>query len=64
MSVHLSTEAYEKPVDPAGERSSIAFVQLEKHNERLKDALVRCVSCVPSINLAFKISSLTELFPF
>lgn len=44
MSVHLNTEAYEKPADPAGERSSIAFVQLEKHNERLKDALVRCVT--------------------
>lgn len=35
-------EEYEKPVHGLdGERSSLAFVQLEKHNERLKEALIR-----------------------
>lgn len=35
-------EEYEKPVAGLdGERSSLAFVQLEKHNERLKEALIR-----------------------
>ncbi|WVQ96736.1 hypothetical protein IAU59_003843 [Kwoniella sp. CBS 9459] len=35
-------EEYEKPVSGAeGERTSLAFVQLEKHNERLKEALIR-----------------------
>ncbi|OXG26855.1 dynactin 1 [Cryptococcus neoformans] len=33
---------YEKPVGGiVGERTSLAFVQLEKHNERLKEALIR-----------------------
>ncbi|WVQ80521.1 hypothetical protein IAT38_002626 [Cryptococcus sp. DSM 104549] len=33
---------YETPVSGLeGERTSLAFVQLEKHNERLKDALIR-----------------------
>ncbi|ODO01512.1 hypothetical protein I350_06332 [Cryptococcus amylolentus CBS 6273] len=33
---------YERPVSGVeGERTSLAFVQLEKHNERLKDALIR-----------------------
>jgi dynactin 1 len=33
---------YEKPVDGLeGERSSLAYIQLEKHNERLKEALIR-----------------------
>ncbi|WRT67723.1 uncharacterized protein IL334_004695 [Kwoniella shivajii] len=33
---------YEKPVSGVeGERTSLAFVQLEKHNERLKEALIR-----------------------
>ncbi|WVQ65710.1 uncharacterized protein L199_003888 [Kwoniella botswanensis] len=33
---------YEKPVSGLeGERTSLAFVQLEKHNERLKEALIR-----------------------
>ncbi|WOO77325.1 Dynactin, isoform [Vanrija pseudolonga] len=33
---------YEKPVlGLEGERSSLAYVQLEKHNERLKEALIR-----------------------
>ncbi|WWD18419.1 hypothetical protein CI109_102869 [Kwoniella shandongensis] len=34
---------YEKPVSgvEGGERTSLAFVQLEKHNERLKEALIR-----------------------
>jgi dynactin 1 len=36
------SEEYEKPVAGLeGERSSLAFVQLEKHNERLKEALIR-----------------------
>ncbi|OCF42027.1 dynactin 1 [Kwoniella heveanensis CBS 569] len=35
-------EEYEKPVSGVeGERTSLAFVQLEKHNERLKEALIR-----------------------
>jgi hypothetical protein len=35
---------YEKPVDGLdGERSSLAYIQLEKHNERLKEALIRYV---------------------
>nr|XP_018262298.1 dynactin 1 [Kwoniella dejecticola CBS 10117]OBR84456.1 dynactin 1 [Kwoniella dejecticola CBS 10117] len=35
-------EEYEKPVSGLeGERTSLAFVQLEKHNERLKEALIR-----------------------
>lgn len=40
----LQTEnaKYEKPIQPGDEeRSSVAFVQLEKQNERLKEALVR-----------------------
>ena len=33
---------YEKPVDGLDvERSSLAYIQLEKHNERLKEALIR-----------------------
>lgn len=33
---------YEKPVSGAdGERTSLAYIQLEKHNERLKEALIR-----------------------
>ncbi|KAI9631947.1 dynein associated protein-domain-containing protein [Dioszegia hungarica] len=33
---------YEKPVSGLeGERTSLAYVQLEKHNERLKEALIR-----------------------
>ncbi|WWC88610.1 uncharacterized protein L201_003523 [Kwoniella dendrophila CBS 6074] len=33
---------YEKPISGLeGERTSLAFVQLEKHNERLKEALIR-----------------------
>ena len=36
---------YEKPVDGLdGERSSLAYIQLEKHNERLKEALIRYVN--------------------
>ena len=36
---------YEKPVDGLdGERSSLAYIQLEKHNERLKEALIRYVT--------------------
>jgi dynactin 1 len=35
------TAEFEKPPENVGERSSLAFVQLEKHNERLKDALIR-----------------------
>lgn len=35
---------YEKPVTGLeGERTSLAYVQLEKHNERLKEALIRSV---------------------
>lgn len=35
-------EEYEKPIAGVdGERSSLAYVQLEKHNERLKEALIR-----------------------
>lgn len=35
---------YEKPVEGIeGARTSLAFVQLEKHNERLKEALIRSV---------------------
>nr|XP_019012815.1 dynactin 1 [Kwoniella pini CBS 10737]OCF51596.1 dynactin 1 [Kwoniella pini CBS 10737] len=35
-------EEYEKPVSGLeGERTSLAFIQLEKHNERLKEALIR-----------------------
>ena len=35
---------YEKPVSGVdGERTSLAYVQLEKHNERLKEALIRYV---------------------
>ncbi|KAK4685386.1 dynactin 1, partial [Tremellales sp. Uapishka_1] len=36
-------EEYDKPPTSGveGERSSLAFVQLEKHNERLKEALIR-----------------------
>ncbi|WVR06294.1 hypothetical protein IAU60_003324 [Kwoniella sp. DSM 27419] len=32
---------YDKPAGFEGERNSLAFVQLEKHNERLKEALIR-----------------------
>ena len=33
---------YEKPVqDLEGGRSSLAYIQLEKHNEKLKEALIR-----------------------
>lgn len=36
---------YERPVSGLeGERTSLAYVQLEKHNERLKEALIRCDS--------------------
>jgi dynactin 1 len=36
---------YEKPVSGLqGERTSLAYVQLEKHNERLKEALIRSVN--------------------
>lgn len=35
---------YEKPPIPGEQKStSLAFVQLEKHNERLKEALIRRV---------------------
>jgi dynactin 1 len=35
---------YEKPVSGLeGERISLAYIQLEKHNERLKEALIRYV---------------------
>lgn len=45
MSFALTFSAeYEKPVGAIeGERASAAFVQLEKHNERLKEALIRFV---------------------
>jgi hypothetical protein len=37
---------YEKPVSGLeGERTSLAYLQLEKHNERLKEALIRSVPC-------------------
>ena len=33
---------FDKPNEASeGERSSLAFIQLEKHNERLKEALIR-----------------------
>lgn len=36
---------YDKPVSGGdGEKTSLAYIQLEKHNERLKDALIRCVA--------------------
>lgn len=37
----MDLEVYERPAGTEGERSSLAFVQLEKHNERLKEALIR-----------------------
>lgn len=37
----LAIAEYEQPVSGDGERSSIAYIQLEKHNERLKEALIR-----------------------
>lgn len=40
--VLIPVAEYEKPVGEADEgKSSLAFVQLEKHNERLKEALIR-----------------------
>jgi dynactin 1 len=40
--VLIKIAEYEKPVGEAEEgKSSLAFVQLEKHNERLKEALIR-----------------------
>jgi dynactin 1 len=40
---------YDKPPDAAsGERSSMAFIQLEKHNNRLKEALTRYVCFIGS----------------
>ncbi len=44
-SVGLTAE-FEKPPQQDGERSSLAFIQLEKHNERLKEALIRFVRFV------------------
>ena len=42
---------YEKPVSGAeGERTSLAYVQLEKHNERLKEALIRYILLSDSIS--------------
>lgn len=41
---------YEKPVSGLeGEGTTMAYVKLEKHNERLKEALIRCVDEPPSI---------------
>lgn len=38
----MNVAEYEKPVSGLeGERTSLAYVQLEKHNERLKEALIR-----------------------
>lgn len=38
----MAIAEYEKPVSGAeGERTSLAYIQLEKHNERLKEALIR-----------------------
>ena len=44
--VSFATAEFEKPPENVGERSSLAFVQLEKHNERLKEALIRSVTSV------------------
>lgn len=41
---------YEQPPVQGGEKSSVAFVQLEKHNERLKEALIRCVSSLVALS--------------
>ena len=44
---------YDKPVSGAeGERTSLAYIQLEKHNERLKEALIRCVLSANGSSLA------------
>lgn len=44
---HTATDhiaEYDQPVSGAeGERTSLAYIQLEKHNERLKEALIRQV---------------------
>jgi hypothetical protein len=32
---------YDQPAEPGEERSSVALIQLERQNERLKEALVR-----------------------
>ena len=51
---------YEKPIDGQdGERISAAYVQLEKHNERLKEALIRLVA-VERVNIRQAASQLTE----
>jgi low affinity Fe/Cu permease len=39
------TAEYERPIDAQdGEKTSAAYIQLEKHNERLKEALIRSVN--------------------
>jgi dynactin 1 len=37
----LFAAKYDQPAEPGEERSSVALIQLERQNERLKEALVR-----------------------
>lgn len=53
---------YERPPEEGAEKSSVAFVQLEKHNERLKEALIRCVPCFMSFDPTV-LRSITEHSP-